>query len=651
MEDKIDIAKLLFKQNKYQETIDTCNQILTAGDNSIEAIKLIAKSFLATKKIEDARLYLNKALNITPDDYEIIKDIGNTYQAIGDIQKAINYYRKAIEIKSNYAPALTNLGALKLYIGRKQEALSLLIKATESDPKLSQGWVNLSNGYIKLDKIDDAEFACRKAIELQPQLFDFHFLLASILTRQKKLEEAVISLRKTIELQPDFFQAHINLGSVLKELGKLKEAEISTRKSIKLNPIIFNSHLLLSNILIGQKKYKEAEESLLKTIELKPDHASSYANLGIILRDLGKLKEAEIKTRKAIELNPYSPNTYSNLGIILRDLGNLKDAKIYLTKAIQIDPKQAEARYNLSLIHLKEKKFKEGWENYELRPKIIESKVNNLVALKPEWNPEKRGRVLVWGEQGIGDQILFASLIPDLLEKIDQLILLVDKRLIPLFERSFKKGIIYLSECSIQAEAYDYQIAIGSLPQFFRNHEENFKKRNTHYLQSDPRKSNILRNKLKVSKNKKIVGISWESTSKLNKHKSIALEEFVKGIYSEEICLLNLQYGNTNDQINHIKEKFNIEIIDIAEIDLYNNIDDLASLISACDYIVSIDNVTAILAGAISSNCQLLLQTNSHWYWGINDITSYWFSSIKLYRQNDKQGWNAAFKDVKNILI
>ena len=76
MEANIKIAQTLFKKNKYQETIDTCKQILTTNNNSIEAIKLVAKSFLATRKIDDARLYLNKVLNIKSDDYEAIKDLG-----------------------------------------------------------------------------------------------------------------------------------------------------------------------------------------------------------------------------------------------------------------------------------------------------------------------------------------------------------------------------------------------------------------------------------------------------------------------------------------------------------------------------------------------------------------------------------------------
>ena len=80
MEANLEIAQLLFRQNKYQETIDTCNQILTTDSNSIEAIKLIAKSYLATRKIDDARLYFNKALTLKPSDFEIIKDLGGLHK-------------------------------------------------------------------------------------------------------------------------------------------------------------------------------------------------------------------------------------------------------------------------------------------------------------------------------------------------------------------------------------------------------------------------------------------------------------------------------------------------------------------------------------------------------------------------------------------
>ncbi|WP_181414085.1 O-linked N-acetylglucosamine transferase family protein [Prochlorococcus marinus] len=381
MEANIEIAQSLFKQNKYQETIDTCNKILATDVNSIDALKLIAKSFLTTQNIEIARLYFNKVLNIKPNDYESIKDLGNTYQVIGESNTAKKYYQKAIAINSSYAPALTNLGSIELNTGNKQEALSLLIKATESDPQLVPAWQNLSNGYVQLGKPQEAENACRKSIDLNPNLFNSHFLLGTILLEQNKLQEAEQPLRKTIELKPDFFQAHLNLGAVLNDLGKTQEAELSIRKSIDLNPNLFNSHFLLGTILLKQNKLQEAESSTRKAIELNSDFAAAHLNLGTILSDLGNLQEAELSIRKSIDLNPNLFNSHfllgtilikqnklqeaeqplrktielkpslaeahSNLGNILRDLGNLQKAEIHTRKAIELNPDFAEAHSNL----------------------------------------------------------------------------------------------------------------------------------------------------------------------------------------------------------------------------------------------------------------------------------------------------------------
>ena len=331
LEANIEIAQSLFKQTKYQETIDTCKEILVTDINSIEAIKLIAKSFLATLQIKDARLFLNKALEINPDDYEVIKDIGNTYQAAGDSNTAKKYYQKAIDINSSYAPALTNLGIVELNTDNKKEALPLLIKATESDPKLAPAWGNLVNGYIKLGKTQQAEIACRKLIELKPNLFNSHFLLGTILLGQKKLKEAELLLRKSIELKSDFAESHCNLGSILNDLGKLQEAELSTRKAI----------------------------------QIKPDFGLAHSNLGTILRDRGNLQDAEVFSRKAIETNPNLAIAHYNLGNILRDLGNLQESENAYLRAIELKPNLAEAHLNLGSLFKEISKYNEAINLYK----------------------------------------------------------------------------------------------------------------------------------------------------------------------------------------------------------------------------------------------------------------------------------------------
>ena len=144
MESKIEKAQLLFKQKKYQETIDTCNQILTTNNNSIETLKLIAKSLFETRKLDNARLYFDQILSLKPDDYEVITYLGYIYQVVGDVNNAKNYYKKAIEINISYTPALINLGILELNSDNKHEALSLFIKATKADPKSAPASAALS---------------------------------------------------------------------------------------------------------------------------------------------------------------------------------------------------------------------------------------------------------------------------------------------------------------------------------------------------------------------------------------------------------------------------------------------------------------------------------------------------------------------------
>ena len=374
------------------------------------------------------------------------------------------------------------------------------------------------------------------------------------------------------------------------------------------------------------------------------------SNYVVILKDLGKLQEAELLQRKAIAIKPDYAEAHSNLGVILKNLGKLQDAEFSYRKAIAIKPDYAEAHSNLSLILLKAKKFQEGWKEYEWRPEKIPQReliMNKANLKKPEWTRKDSGRVLLWGEQGIGDQILFSSLIPDLIKEVEQLLIQVDERLIPIFKRSFDEKIIYLNQNNLNEKDFDFHISIASLPKIFRNKSENFDSCIKKILTVERNKTNIIKNKFKKLKYKKFVGISWKSASKINKNKSIPLEEFILGIYSPNICFVNLQYGETKDEIDNIRNNYGINILEINEVDIFNNIDDFSSIINCCDDIVSIDNVTAVLAGAIGANCHLLLQSNSHWYWGINDNTSYWLPSLKLYRQKNLKSWKETLESIK----
>ncbi len=397
LEATIQIAKSHFKQNKYQETINTCNQILAADNHSIEAIKLIAKSFLATRKIDDARLYLNQALNINPDDYEIIKDLGNTYQAVGDVNTAKKYYQKAIAIHSSYAPALTNLGNIELNTGDKQEALSLLIKATESDPQLAPAWGNLANGYFQTGKTQEAEVSIRKSIELNPNLFNSHFLLGSILIGQKKLPEAEQSLRKTIELNPDYAKAYEILGLILLEKN---EYDLSLK------------YFSESAKLLNDPNQKESNKQRFTIIsKAKIDHdIEQFEYLASKKSDDKKFTDlARLYKKVASEINWPSDNSLITLNTKHQSL--LKDSYNRLIHIIEAPKLQKEAVSNsLNITKITNDYFDHEFgltyiDNF-LSPTAIESLRDFLLGSTIWFNLKQNGYVGAFLRDGFANPLI-----------------------------------------------------------------------------------------------------------------------------------------------------------------------------------------------------------------------------------------------------
>ena len=644
-----------------------------------------AFKFHSQGNTSEAAKYYQSFIDQGFKDHRVFSNYGIILKDLGKLKEAEILTRKAIELKPDLAEAYSNLGSILKDIGQLKEAESSLRHAIKLKADLPEAHFNLGNILSRLDNSKEAEYYYRKAIKFKPTFAEAHNNLGNTLKDLGKLKEAEILTRKAIELKPTFAEAYSNLGNIMRDLGKIKEAEILTRKAIELKPDLAESYSSLGNIMRDIGKLKESEILTRKAIELKPTFAEAYSNLGNVMRDLGKIKEAEILTRKAIEVNSDYAEAHSNLGNILDNYGDLKGAELSLRQAIKLKPDLAEAHfnlgnllselvnlkeaeyyyrkaielkvdyavayYNLSFILLKAKKFKEGFNKYEWGFKVYNNEKGfrlKLRSSKSEWTPKNKGKVLLWDEQGIGDKILFASLIPEFVEQVDQLIVKVDERLIPLFKRSFNQKIIYINKSQlIDEEKYDSQIAMGSLLKFLRKSKEDFNKGKKNYIKVNESKSTIFKEKLKDLEHEKIIGISWKSTTKHDRGIKLSLEKLLLGIYSPKIKFVCLQYGDVEKEINQLREKHNIRIEIINELDVYNDIDGLASLIAACDEVVSIDNINLHLAGAIGVKTNILLSHKCYWYHGVDDEKSYWYPSVTFFRQENPDEWDTPLKEIK----
>jgi ADP-heptose:LPS heptosyltransferase len=244
---------------------------------------------------------------------------------------------------------------------------------------------------------------------------------------------------------------------------------------------------------------------------------------------------------------------------------------------------------------------------------------------------------------------MFSSILPDLYATSLKILVKCDKRLIPLFERSFPVDVIYFSKDQpVPEDEYDFHIPMGSLPLTFRKSLDSFKKSASGFLKCDMNKVKSIKAQLMHKYDKKIVGISWKTASPIRGsiNRNINLAELARALDSSNTQLLCLQYGDVSDEIEAVKRDFGIEVIQFSEVDNKNDIDGLAALMAACDMVVTIDNATTHLSGALGVQTKLMLPHTSDWRWSISENSSYWYSAVQLYKQSEVNDWHSVLAQI-----
>jgi len=390
-----------------------------------------------------------------------------------------------------------------------------------------------------------------------------------------------------------------------------------------------------------------------QAIKYRPNYAEFYFNLGGALRHNSNFVEATNSYQKAINIRPDYAEAYINMGISLGRQGKRQQAIDSFRSAIKIRPDSTDAYYNLGFELIRAQNFEEGFQFLEHRWKLIQDNKYNigkyLTTSKPAWDGEVGKAVFVWGEQGIGDEIMFSSLIPELHSMCSKLFVQCDERLIPLFQRSFPRDIIYKpTRGDVSEDLYDFHIPIGSLACKFRSSLESFDRTSSGYLVHNDIKTTVLRQSLLEGGAKTLIGISWNTASPLvhATDRNIALSELAQALNFPGVQLVCLQYGDVCHEIDSLKKEFGIDVLQVSEIDKRNDIDGLASLIMACDQVVSTTNATVHLAGSLGADVHVLLPISARWIWGTRGSQSSWYNTITPYWQDVAGDWSDSLKSV-----
>ncbi|QWD71145.1 tetratricopeptide repeat protein [Polynucleobacter sp. UB-Siik-W21] len=513
----------------------------------------------------------------------------------------------------------------------------------------------ITNGLalINQHQFDAAKSIFEKALMIEPNNYDAMQILGAVMIQLGQFTKAVELLTKAIRINANNAHTYSNLSNALKALGYLDEALQSSDKAIAINPKIAEAHMNKGAALEGLGRIDEALSSYDQALAIQPNYADALCNKGNILRKQNKLEEAIENYEKAIFIEPNQFKFYFNRGIALEERMLIKEALESYEKSIALNP-DSETYFSKSLLLLLTGHYKEGWDLYEWRWKTEEFNASTLYKNYPSWLGDRNQTVLVWSEQGIGDIIMFLSLIQEFKELCRKTVVLIDGRLLPLVNRLPHNKIIFLdASCPIENIEFDAHIPIGSLGKFLRLSEGSFKNAPSRYLFDEEQKTKDIRDQIyKISgSTKKIYGISWRTTNiKKGGERSIQLAKLIDSFSPNEYQFVNLQYGDSKREIEEARIATGHHVIQIESIDNFNDIDGLASLIKACDSVISIDNSTAHLSGALGQDTRILLPFRPNWRWLLDRMDCLWYPSAKLYRNNVSGDWQHALKMLRTDL-
>jgi len=457
----------------------------------------------------------------------------------------------------------------------------------------------------------------------------FH-VLAMALERMGHLHKALLTYERAFELDPEDPELLINLGLTAWNL-KLSEGAIKMFKlyiaSCPESPLGYNN---LGSCLADMGQTDEAIETLRAALYRMPQEAILWNSLATVLAESNRADESLIFYEEAARLAPSFARAYHNLGYAYQHLSQLDKALVAYDKALElvVDPaERIETLHSRSICLIGLGKLEEGFREYEIRNNERFRCYFHHMMDSPRWQGEDvRGKkLLLVGEQGLGDEILFSNILPEAYEAVGEdgkLQICVDPRLIPLYQRTYPKAevgtyddrtliddngnkALRLIPFASKENKPDFWAPMGSALQYYRKSAGDFPRKP--FLTPDPARVATYKEKMAALPGKK-VGICWRSMLIAGKRGRYftAIDAWGDILQTPGITFVNLQYGDSAPDIARAKEKFGVEIHQVEGLDLKNDIDGTAALGLALDLVLSAPTAAAHTVASVGAEVWFL---------------------------------------------
>jgi tetratricopeptide (TPR) repeat protein len=555
--------------------------------------------------------------------------------------------RAVLQVEPRNARALGLLGEIARRTSRHEAAIDSLEKAIALEGGSASLHHELGAALQAAGKLERSELALLRSIELDPGHISSYVVLAAVQLGLGKLYAAEVTSRTALAREPKLLDAYVNLGSALLGQGKIEQAAEAHRTALAIDPScvpVLCNHV---SACVQLGRSDEAEQCASRAVRLQPSFFEAQSNLGHVLIEKMELERAIEAFRKAVALRPTAPMGHVNLGYAYAVIGELAAALKCYESALAQDPDCVPAHLYRGRLLLLQESYPEAWRELEWRQRAPgQEPLHRLYARIPRWNgtPLAGRTILVYGEQGLGDEIMFASCLPQVIAEAGRCVIDCEPRLASLFRRSFPQAAVHTRDLAgieqwLGQLGADCALPSGSLPLHFRRRAADFPRRQG-YLQAAPERIAQWRSRLEQLGSGLKVGLSWRGgiVETGRSRRSLDLEQLLPVLHQPGVNFISLQYGDCTGELNEAIPRHGLRIRHWqAAIDDY---EETAALVCALDLTISVCTAVVHLAGALGRPVWVMAPLFPEARYGLTGESMPWYPSVRMFRQRAPGAWD-----------
>ncbi len=542
----------------------------------------------------------------------------------------------------------------------------------------------LAERHIRSRRLREAELICRDLVQDFPNCAEGWNHLGCVMEQRKNGLQAVAYIERAIAIAPQRALFHTNLGEIYRRAGLAEQALTHALRALELDPTNHDVGLNLGVALLDLKRADEALQQFEKVAERTPDSVKVWFGKGRALVALRRFEEAIAVFEHCTRLAPRDPNVWLELArarlglndpikalsdakklaelrprwaesaLVLADahqeMGQFADAERIIRDSLAALPGAPELKFRLAQLRLAQGDFREGLPLYESRFEVQgPSSIRRLALPMPFWRGEDLAgkRILVLTEQGYGDHIQFCRFVEPLSRMASGVLLAVSPPLSELM-RSLSGPIeITTKIADVRTSGCDYWTFLGSLPFHFKIGVGDIPP--APYLRAASAKRARWRERLAALPGRRRIGLVWAGSRAhgYDRRRSIPFERLSPLARVPDVAWVNPQPPLQDPSANARIPGLDITCFPDGPMDF----DDTAALIAELDLLVSVDTSTAHLGGALGAPTWLLLSRVTDWRWYLEEETSPWYPSMRLFRQRRYGDWEDVLVRVAAALI